>query len=174
MTITANGIRLPLDGLVRVLVAVRLAICDERTASPVLTGFQRACRHKRTLWHFLRVNEQSPRGEPGGLCFQPTHLSPTGRGLALKRHRSSSFDSTAFSRMLLANLCRAHFALIPLNYFTHVVGDQRSILKKMRETRWKHSALNTASAAQIGAYHTGKCSLAKNPAIENPLKTKQP
>lgn len=46
--IAANGIWLPLDGLVRVLIAVRLTIRNKRTASPVLAGLRLSGGHRRT------------------------------------------------------------------------------------------------------------------------------
>lgn len=45
MAITANGIRPPLDRLLRVLIAVRFAIRNKRTASPMLAGLHRSGGH---------------------------------------------------------------------------------------------------------------------------------
>lgn len=45
MAIAANGIWPPLDSLLRVLIAVRLAIRNKRTASPMLAGLHRSGGH---------------------------------------------------------------------------------------------------------------------------------
>ncbi|WP_185633877.1 hypothetical protein [Burkholderia sp. Bp9012] len=48
MPITAHRVGLPLDGLVRMLIAVRLTIRNKRTATPVLAGLHRSGGHRRT------------------------------------------------------------------------------------------------------------------------------
>jgi len=59
VAIAADGIRLPLDGLVRMLVAVRLASSDEYTTPTVLAWPHRANRHMATSARIERVNEKA-------------------------------------------------------------------------------------------------------------------
>lgn len=59
MSIAADGIRLPLDGFVRMLVAVRLASRNEYTTPAVLAWLHRANRHTPTSARIERVNEKA-------------------------------------------------------------------------------------------------------------------
>jgi hypothetical protein len=59
MAIAADGIRLPLDGLVHMLVAVCLASRDEYTTPTVLAWLHRANRHMPTSVRIERTNEKA-------------------------------------------------------------------------------------------------------------------
>ena len=59
MAIATDGIGLPLDGLVHMLVAVRLASRDEYTTATVLARLHRANRHMPTSVRIARVNEKA-------------------------------------------------------------------------------------------------------------------
>ncbi|MCS6509519.1 hypothetical protein NX907_28560, partial [Burkholderia thailandensis] len=55
MTIAAHRVGLPFDGLVRMLIAVRLTIRDERTAPPVLARLHRASCHLYKSANFVCI-----------------------------------------------------------------------------------------------------------------------
>ena len=61
MAIAANSVRLPVDSLVRVLVAVRLAVRDERPTAAVLTGLHWPSRHIEPLFRCSKQMKKPAR-----------------------------------------------------------------------------------------------------------------
>lgn len=67
MAIAANGIWLPLDGLVSVLIAVRLAVRDEYPTAAVLTGLHWPSWHIEPHYRCIEQIKEPARFSPCGL-----------------------------------------------------------------------------------------------------------